>query len=482
MNSLRVRLILSHVIPLMVTVPLIGIALVYLLESQILLTNLSSDLQRRATILAQTTVDQVNIWYDKDNAQAFVRRISSTLNTPVMLLDPAGDLLASSDPSDLERQGQELQLPGLDQALNGKPSIQLHYPRFLHPEFADILMPVLGPDGKVVGIIRLTDQLEGFQDRFIQLRTLVAVVLGIGLALGAIIGWSLAYGLERRLESTTQAISYLAEHSDSLNESRTDLPEDGPKEIRLLTRAFNTLAERLQTLEVSRRRLLANLVHELGRPLGALRSATEALRSGAHEDPLLRQELLDGMDGEINRLRRLLDDLSRLHNQALGLQDLNIQSFSLSAWIPGVLVPWRESAQSKSITWDVEISADLPFISADPDRLAQALGNLLSNAVKYTPSAGKIDIKTGVKSPASGIEKKEVYISVQNTGPFISPEERKRIFTPFYRGNTTTRFPQGMGLGLTIARDLVAAHGGRLGVEADTEKGNIFTIWLPINS
>src|SRR4030042_4009500 len=101
MNSLRIRLIFSHIIPLVVTVPLVGIEILSLLKSQILLSNLSSDLEKRAASIAATTVDQIDIWYDKENAQAFVRRTSSTINMPVMLLNPQGDLLASSNPIDV---------------------------------------------------------------------------------------------------------------------------------------------------------------------------------------------------------------------------------------------------------------------------------------------------------------------------------------------------------------------------------------------
>jgi signal transduction histidine kinase len=105
--------------------------------------------------------------------------------------------------------------------------------------------------------------------------------------------------------------------------------------------------------------------------------------------------------------------------------------------------------------------------------LAQALGNLLSNAIKYTPSGGVVSISAGVKDAG-------VWIQVSDTGPGISPAEQAKIFTSFYRGQTTGRFPQGMGLGLTIAHDLVAAHQGRLEVESDLGQGSRFTIWLPL--
>lgn len=478
MNSIRTRLIFSHIIPLIVTVPLVGVVIIYLLESQVLLSNLSSDLERRAASIAATTVDQYDIWYDKENAQAFVRRTSSTINMPVMLLDPQGDLLASSNPTDEEQGGESLRLPGLDQALGGKTSLQLHYPNFLRPEFADIFMPVIGPDGRVVGVIRLTDQLEGFQERFTQIRSLIAWVIFAGLLLGGLMGWVFAHTLEKSLAVATDAIISLSERSaNEMSISTPPLAEAGPAEIRLLVRAFNALTERLQTLEISRRRLLANLVHELGRPLGALSSAVKALEGGANEDHTLREELLSGMDGEINRMHDVINDLAHLHDQTLGLQELNIQRTEITPWLIKTLAPWRESAQAKQITWQLAQSRDSQVINMDGDRISQALGNLLSNAIKYTPKRGTIIVDYGKKETQTG---SEFFLRVSNSGSVLSDEEQKRIFTPFYRGRSATRFPQGMGLGLTIARDLAAAHGGRLEVEGEPGFGNHFTIWLPI--
>src|SRR5690606_18745018 len=108
--------------------------------------------------------------------------------------------------------------------------------------------------------------------------------------------------------------------------------EEGPEETRMLLRAFNTLVERLRTLEESRRKLLANLVHELGRPLGALQSAVTALSGGADEDVQLRRELLGGMDDELHRMRSLVDDLAQLYEQELGSLELERRPVDLNEW------------------------------------------------------------------------------------------------------------------------------------------------------
>ena len=123
--------------------------------------------------------------------------------------------------------------------------------------------------------------------------------------------------------------------------------------------------------------------------------------------------------------------------------------------------------------WEAAIPSDLPTLKVDPVRLAQAEGNLVSNAIKYTPEGGKVAIEAGANRTA-------VWIKVNDSGPGIGREELDRIFTPFYRGQSGGRFPQGMGLGLSIAKDLIIAHGGRLEVESSPDGGSCFTLWLPI--
>jgi signal transduction histidine kinase len=268
----------------------------------------------------------------------------------------------------------------------------------------------------------------------------------------------------------TQAARQLAS-----GEQLTPLTERGPKEIQNLLHSMNVLVQRLLSLEQARRQLLSNLVHELGRPLGAFRSATQALLGRSGEDADLRQELLAGMDAEVEHLGRLLDDLAGLHDQVLGTLELNRQPTAPSEWLARTLPPWRESAQAKGLKWEATIPPDLPTVDVDPDRLAQVVGNLLSNAIKYTPPRGTVSLD-------AGIEGEEAWIRVSDTGPGISPEEQARIFAPFYRSQPGRRFPQGMGLGLSIAYALVAAHGGRLELDSTPGLGSRFTVWLPLHS
>lgn len=466
MRSLRARLVLSHVLPLLVVIPLVGIALTYLLETQVLLAQSSDELERQAVLVAAVAVEYPQIWYDPKQARVFVERIRERLAAQVALVRADGVLLASTDPADEEYLGQQVDIPGFREVLQTGNVVRVDYGERPGTGAAEVLEPIF-INRRIVGVIRLIDPLSSVYERFPRMRAFIFWVSAGGLALGGVIGWLLAFSLGRPLRQATQAISRMAEGKPPM-----PLAEQGPQEVRSLLRAFNTLAGRLQGMEKARRRLLANLTHELGRPLGALLSAIQALGGGADEDPVLRRELIEGMEAEVLRMQRLVDDLSDLYDRALGQLELDRQAVALSQWLAHILVPWREMAQTKGLRWQAELPTDLPTVWADPDRLAQAVGNLLSNAIKFTPPGGEVSVGVGV-------EAREVWIRVRDSGPGIAPEEIEHVFTPFYRGSAGRRFPQGMGLGLSIARDLVEAHGGRIEARNVPGGGCEFVVWLP---
>lgn len=467
MRSLRARLILSHMIPLIIVIPLVGVALTYLLETQVLLAGSSNELELQAALVAEAAAQNPQIWYSPLQAAAFVSQVGGRLSARMMMLSADGHLLATNDVAYRDQLGELLDVPGLKETVDSKQALRVDYGERPGTGAAEVLMPVVGPMYQVIGVIRLTDPLSSVYARFPRTRTLILWVLAGGALVGIVAGWLLAVDLARPLRRATQAVSQMAE-----GHPLSELPEQGPNEVRLLLRAFNALTAQRRELEKSRKRLLANLVHELGRPLGALLSATQALAGGAAQDADLRRELLDGMAGQMQLMRRLLDDLTQLYDQALGPLELERKPVALSPWLAQTLITWREAAQNKGVQWQVNIPDDLPELSLDADRIGQALGNVISNAVKYTPPGGEVAISAGVAAA-------NVWIRVQDTGVGIPPEEQTRIFEPFYRGTTGRRFPQGMGLGLSIARDLLAAHGGRVEVESVPGVGSTFTLWLP---
>jgi two-component system sensor histidine kinase BaeS len=468
LRTLRSRLILSHILPLLVIVPMMGLALVYVVETQVVLNNLSDGLAIQARLLAELAGEQPRIWVDPTQAQAFIARAGVPITSRVTLVSVSGQLLSSSNPADTVRRGQALDLPDLPQALAGQVATRVRESQAPDAEIIDVLAPVVAPDGHVVGAVRLTHRLADVAGQLLRLRSVIAGVLLVGLALGASVGGALAVSLASPIRQLNQAMRDLADRRQP-----TTLPERGPEEFRRLAWAFNTMADRLAVLERTQRQLLSNLVHELGQQLGPLVSALQALRAGADEDATLRHELLAGVDAGLGRMRRLLDDLARLYDRVTGDLEVARRPVAIGDWLLSLLTPWREAAQARGLRWEATLPVDLPTLIIDPDRVGQALGNVLSNAVKYTPPGGAVAISAGVKN-------QHIWILVCDSGPGIPAENLDRVFTPFYRGRSAQRFADGMGLGLTIARDLLVAHRGRLEIASAPDQGCRVTLHLPL--
>ena len=470
LSSLRRRLILSHTLPLLLISPLAGLALIYVIETQVLLPSISSELKTQAILVAELASRQTGVFQDPTLAQGFVEQMAAVSSARVMLVDTRGRLLASSDPADSGNEGHRLDLPGLPTVLKGEVSVRTVYSRNAQANVAAVMAPVFGLNHQLIGAVRLTHEQISIYEWFARLRDIIAAVLAVSVIIGIGVGLLLAWNVGRPLNLLTEEVSSMAGGHEV-----APVPEQGPEEVRLLAGAFNALREQLQGLEQTRARLLANLVHELGRPLGAILSAVQALEGGAHEDPELRQELLAGMEEEILRLQALTNDLAHLRSLALGPLELHRRPVSLSEWLPQTLAPWREAARARQLHWETVIPPELPVVYIDSDRVAQALGNLVSNAIRYNQPNGKV----AVEAQAQGLE---AMIAVSDTGPGIPQEEQETILTPFYRGDRAHRFPQGMGLGLTIARDIMAAHGGRLEIKSSPGAGSRFTLRLPIDA
>jgi signal transduction histidine kinase len=468
LRTLRGRLALSHMLPLLVIIPLLGIALIYVLETQFILPSFAKELEEDAALLASVLRREPDIWNDTASAQKILAQVNPRATVRAMLLDPRGRVLASTDPADADRLGQPLADLDLHRALEDGITSRTEYSLRLKAEITDVMAPVVGADNKVLGIVRLSHELTAVQEGFRRLRILVLGVLAVGLGLGAAVGLVLATQLGEKIRRVTRAVYELASDQRSAL-----LPEHGPEEMALLSHAVNILAERRRSVERTNRQLISSLVHELGRPLGAFYAAIQALEDGAYEDEALREQLLSGIQAEVQSLSRLLDDLSQLHDRVIGQFELQRRSVDLGEWLGQTLGPWRESAKAQRLDWQASVVTDLPTLQIDPDRLSQALGNVLSNAIKYTPPGGQISV-------TAGADHSEVWIQVSDTGSGIAPEDLAHIFAPFYRAQRTDAEQQGSGLGLAITHSLVAAHGGRVAVESTLGVGSRFTIWLPL--
>jgi signal transduction histidine kinase len=457
LDSLRNRLILSHILPPLLVIPLLGIALLYALENQFFLPALTREMSKEATLFASVLAHHDEIWQDPKRAQEVVDQPGADSPGVIMLLAPDGELLASSSKTSQPYLDALVAVRGVSPSAPMRVSTSNYYDRQRKAQVLDVMAPVIGTEGELIGFVRIVRWRATLYEELLQLRYVIGGISIFGLLGAAVLGSVLALSIGQPLRRMKGALSSLVQG---------DYGE--PLEV------HNALVVRLHNLEEARRQLLANLVHELGRPLGAMDTAIQALLRGARDDPQLADELLAGLAESTARLQHLVEDLARLHDQVLGPLELNWQRITLAQWLPAVLRPWQEVARERGRQWHAEIAAGLPAVQGDPVRLAQAVSNLASNAVKFTPQGGVIVVSAGACE-----ENGEIWIQVKDSGPGIPPEEQANVFEPLYRGSAERRIKQGMGLGLGIARDLIEAHGGRLELESSPGAGSCFTIWLP---
>jgi len=469
LHTLRSRMIFSHILPILIIVPLMYIAMVYLLETQLFIPKLTEDLRGNVRIITEMSRTET---FAPGNYRGIVYAIQKMELDPdlrVIYMQPDGTMIYTNDPSYSNQIQKQLDVPALARLQSGNEVVITNY-SFIErrKDFLQVLQPISSSGSDVAGILWVSYYDSMLNNLFKDLRLLSLAVMFGFLLLGSILGSILALSISKPLTQATQTIQQLAH-----GEGNLQLKEKGPKEVRELAQAVNFLVERMVTLEQARRQLLANLVHELGRPLGALRSGIQALSKGAGKDPLFMKDLTSGMDEETARLQKVLDELAHLHDQVLGPLELNLEQTKIDEWLPKVLIPWKEAATQKRINWETDIPSDIPNVNIDRMRMSQVIGNLVSNAVKYTPPGRKVHVKVGHTD-------QQIWIKVSDTGPGISKQEQDKIFEPFYRGDQGRRIKQGMGLGLSIARDLTVAHGGHLKLESSPDQGSSFIVWLPV--
>ena len=250
-------------------------------------------------------------------------------------------------------------------------------------------------------------------------------------------------------------------------DDRVNEPSD-TKEIAQLTETINNLAETLENQEALRKRLTADVAHELRTPLATLQSHMEAMIDGIWNPDA---EKLKSCHEEILRLNRLVGDLEKLAKYESENLLLTKTSFDISELIRHIIQNYERDFTNKGI--NIEFIGEKDIITADKDKISQAIINLLSNALKYTPDGGLVQIF--VKGTDEVTE-----IIVRDTGEGISPEDLPHIFERFYRADKSrNRLTGGAGIGLTITKAIIDAHKGKIQVNSEINEGTEFIISLP---
>jgi two-component system, OmpR family, sensor histidine kinase BaeS len=327
------------------------------------------------------------------------------------------------------------------------------------PIFHDHVRRAVGP---------VSDVVASHLDAALSETLLLALAIGIGAAAAAAgaVSWLLATRIARPVEELSDTADALA--AGHLDARAT--PPVADDELTDLTGAFNAMADALEHTEHTRRRLLADLAHELRTPLATIEAYHEGLADGV-VDP--DAATVDVLAEATSRLRRLVEDVSLVSQAEEGRLPLDLRHLDLRGLVTNAIDAARPAADTAGLTLRQHLPTTPVTVDADPDRLAQVLANLLTNAIEHTPAHGTITVTVTTEDHRARIE-------VTDTGAGIDPEHLPHVFQRFYRADPARSRTRGSGIGLTISRAIVQGHDGSLTATSPGEgRGTTFKLELP---
>jgi len=436
-------------------------------------------LQQQAETLAAQVARQVSAGASWEEAQQW---LNDTTKPGAMMMGHGGQGAGMMRNREHMMGGRSWTLldatSGVLLASNGTPvqpeAVAVAVPVLVNDESVALLAPTALPSGATAAEAAFMAQVN----RAIGVAALAAGV--VALVTGAL----LAASILRPLQRLETAVAQIAQGDLA---ARVERP--GPDEVGRLGDAFNRMAAGLQEQEELRRRLVADIAHELRTPLSVVQGNLQALLDGIY--PLTTDEVRLIHD-ETRLLTRLVNDLHELAQAEARRLPLALQPVDVAEALTSTAERFAPLAAVKGVTLRVDGAPAALCVRADPERLAQILHNLVGNALRHTPSGGVITLAGEMDAADSARTGHGVVrFSVRDSGPGIALADLPHVFDRFYRaerdraraknGAPESNAPEttGAGLGLAIVKALVEAHGGAVGVESRPGEGACFWLTLP---
>jgi len=479
-KSLRARILISHLAVIMLVFSL-TFAVAF-----IPVRNVQTHLEiRRLEDYSAPVVVQTGFALNRPALMSSVNDIldiqAKQLKARLILLDQRGEVLHDTKPED------PLSIEAKDRLYLA--SLQLR----VRAENAGTLSRLTQQDrdiyiGKIGGqraLITIVSQVEG---RYVAIiaptgaplfRELVLpllLALGVALLAAVIATIFLSRSIALPITRLTQAADGVA--GGDLNRT---VPEQGDGEVGRLVHSFNEMVRRLRITYESQRRLLANIAHELRTPLTSIQGYAQGLSDGIFETEQQRQQALETIGQESERVNDLLIQILELARLESGQSGPQPHEIDVDDIVARVLRRHHVEADTGGIEL-ISPTSHAQTIVADEAMIDQAIDNLVRNAIRHTPEGGSVAVGLATLRDADR-NATGVRVSVTDTGPGIPEEAIPHIFDRFYRANghdgSTTGPQSGFGLGLAIVREIAVNHGGTVNVASEIGKGTTFTIDLP---
>ena len=299
-----------------------------------------------------------------------------------------------------------------------------------------------------------------------------ALLLGLTVSLLIAVAAALAVSayFSRRVQRSVSSVTTVAGQIGAGRHSARVADPGLGEEFTTLAEAINSLASRLETSETARRQMLSDLAHEMRTPLATIDAHLEAVEDGVRP---LDASTLEVIGTSTSRLRRLAEDIAAVSRAEEGRLTIDRVVVPAADVARSAAAAALDRYEAQGVSLHVDSTGD-PLVRVDPDRIGQVLGNLLDNALRHTPEGGTVSLTCRARD--GGVE----YV-VSDSGSGIGPEHLDHLFDRFYRADTARdRLHGGSGIGLSIAKALVEAHGGSIGAEsAGPGHGSTFWVRLP---
>lgn len=341
-------------------------------------------------------------------------------------------------------------------------------------------------DNLLSGILVLAVPLDTMMASTYRTMLLMSIIALLIVAFTVFEGWLGSIYISKPLASLSKVAALLSQGDMT---ARADL--GGPVEVKNLAQTLNEMADRVQRSLESMRAFVANASHELRTPLTTIKLQVGALSDGACQDREVAGHFLAQIEGEIDRLNDMVNDMLDLSQIEAGVELVDRQPVNISELAEEVTAFWQARSLQAGLTLTLTEDSTPAMVSGDPQRFRQLFDNLLDNAVKNTNPGGKIEIAIQCCDPGDRNRLcQTVRIEVRDTGIGIAPEHLPNIFDRFYRiemrrrakksvSENTAAKSVGSGLGLAIAHSIVLAHGGEIGVTSQPGIGTTFWVEFP---
>ncbi len=478
--SLRTKLVLSYLFVTLGAIIVLAIAVIFAVQA-----TFASGQQSLLRSAAQREQGQAEHYLRSGN-----QPVEGFFDYHLLIIETAHQQLYSSGPANLNiaQADSEKAQQALTRALQGKTT-EGHLDGGEEHTFSGYFISTPLYDDSlanrpIIGAMFYAQPekyLSGFSPQDVLLNVNQAILLTGLLVSVAVIIFSLllAQNFTRPIENLTEA----AEEVKEGNYARRVVPPNNHDELSRLAQTFNEMANRIESdvnelkqQEQIRRDLIANIAHDLATPLTAIQGFSEALADDMIQQPEQRQETAQLIGREVQRMRRLVGDMQQTTALESGRVQLEMAPLDLHALVDETLAVIEPECEQAGIILRNEILPDPPSVRADSDRITQVLLNLLDNARRYTPSGGTITV--GARPVGQQLE-----IWVSDTGRGIGQEDLSHIFERFYRADRSrTGKTGGSGLGLSIVKAIIAAHGGQIGASSTLGQGTRVTFTLPLAS